>query len=109
MSLTRQLVKPKAKTYRKIFALIGIALMGLGSVWVALAAGCAAAAMAGTVDELIDRALRGDTPAVQALLANGTDVNAKDRMGRTALMEASRSGRREVVQALLANGADVNA
>src|ERR1039458_1259155 len=51
---------------------------------------------------------------VQALLANGADVNAKNNKGDTALMAASHYGILELAklrlaQALLANGADVNA
>ena len=51
----------------------------------------------------------GDAAAVQALLANGAEVNAKDNNGASALILASRNGHRDVVQALLANGAEVNA
>ena len=46
---------------------------------------------------------------VQALLAKGAEVNAKNNNGVTALMAASLSGHLEVLQALLAKGADVNA
>lgn len=60
-------------------------------------------------DDLIGAAKRGDVAAVQALLAKGANVNAKDNYGDTALMEASAKGHREVVQVLLDKGADVNA
>lgn len=46
---------------------------------------------------------------VQALLAKGADVNAKNNDGRTALIFASLKGQLEIVQAFLAKGADVNA
>jgi uncharacterized protein len=46
---------------------------------------------------------------VQALLAAGADVNAKDNGGGTVLMTASATGHLDVMQALLAKGADVNA
>jgi ankyrin repeat protein len=80
--------------------------------WAALALGWAAVAVAGSAEDLIDAAGRGDAAAVQALLAKGTDVNAKDSNGRTALIEASLyndNSHVEVVRALLAKGADVNA
>jgi ankyrin repeat protein len=47
---------------------------------------------------------------VQALLAKGADINAKEKKGgTTALMVASLEGHLDIVQALLAKGADVNA
>ena len=52
---------------------------------------------------------QGHLDVVQALLAKGADVNAKDNDGATALMLASQNGHLDVVQALLAKGADVNA
>ena len=42
---------------------------------------------------------------VQALLAAKADVNAKDYIGRTALMLASEAGRDEVVKLLRQAGA----
>lgn len=68
-------------------------------------------AAAGVVStkELNDAVERGDAAAVQTLLANGADVNAKKNDGWTALLLASRNGNLEVVQALLTNGANVNA
>ena len=60
-------------------------------------------------EQLIDAASWGETDKVQALLAAGADVEARDEDDLTALMQAARLGRIEVVQALLAAGADVNA
>ena len=60
-------------------------------------------------EDLFHAAFNGDAAAVQAWLANGADVNAKNDTESTALMEASFPGHLDVVQALLANGADVNA
>jgi ankyrin repeat protein len=52
----------------------------------------------------------GHTDTVQALLAHGADVNAKEnRKGTTALFFASVGGHTEMVRALLVGGADVNA
>jgi uncharacterized protein len=60
-------------------------------------------------EDLFNAVENGDATAVQALLANGADVNAKLRNGRTVLMAASYCGYREVLHVLLANGANVNA
>jgi hypothetical protein len=46
---------------------------------------------------------------VGVLLDKGADVDAKDEMGRTALIEAARQGHTDTVRALLEKGADVNA
>src|SRR5437016_3695619 len=54
---------------------------------------------------LILAALKGDTAAVQALLAQGAAVNTKDQNGMTALIWAAP----EVVPLLLKSGADVHA
>ena len=52
-----------------------------------------------------------NTEVVRLLLANGAEVDSKDEDGRTALMYASREGRKghkRVVELLLANGADMD-
>ena len=51
----------------------------------------------------------GNIEAVKQHLAAGTDVNAKDKYGRTTLHAAAVGGRKEVVELLIAKGADVNA
>ncbi len=51
----------------------------------------------------------GDLPTVQALLAQGADVNAVNENGSTALHFAADKGRTEVVRFLLDRGANVNA
>ena len=66
-------------------------------------------AMVGPNEDLINAAGRGELAIVEALLAKGTDVQARDNHGRTALMLASLNGHLVVVQALLAKGADVQA
>ena len=55
-------------------------------------------------------ARQNDIKAIQALLAEGADVNARDDNGHTALIVAADyKASKEVIQALLAEGADVNA
>ena len=68
---------------------------------------------AGDVNQdLIEAAKKGDTGAVEALLAAGADVNAKTNSGFTAftaLMWTARFGNVATVQALLDAGAHVHA
>jgi len=54
-------------------------------------------------------ASRGEKGMVEALLAKGSDVNAKEKLGVTPLHVAAFGGYTDVVQVLLAHGADVNA
>ncbi|MBR5598551.1 MAG: ankyrin repeat domain-containing protein [Alphaproteobacteria bacterium] len=46
---------------------------------------------------------------IKELVIKGADVNAKEEDGWTALMSASRFGRKEIAELLIENGADVNA
>ncbi len=58
---------------------------------------------------LMNAASRGDTAAVQYLLANKANPNLADHKdGRTALMVATIKGHTEIVRALLNSGADPN-
>lgn len=52
---------------------------------------------------------RGDAAQVKKLIAEGADVNEKDRMGYTALTWAARNGSMEVAKALIEARADMNA
>jgi ankyrin repeat protein len=53
-------------------------------------------------------ARRGDTASIRARLAEGADVNARDRHGQTALMLAAQAGHADAVDALIVGGADLN-
>lgn len=57
---------------------------------------------------LISAAERGDTAAVQRLLAAGAPIDARDARGRTAAMAATHGNRPETVRALIAAGADID-
>lgn len=52
---------------------------------------------------------RGDVNTVKLFLAAGMNPNAKDEMGRTALMLAALNGHNHISHLLLDKGADVNA
>jgi ankyrin repeat protein len=55
-----------------------------------------------------DAIKRGDVPIVLDLLRRGTDADARDRYGQTALMLAAHAGHREVVETLIAHGANLD-
>lgn len=58
---------------------------------------------------LTQAALSGDIRLVKQLLAQGADINEKNALGFTALMDAAMNQHKPVVDVLLAEGADVNA
>ena len=61
-------------------------------------------------DQLLSAAYSGDKAKVDALIASGADVNAKDaRNGHDALLYATLGSKTDVVELLIAKGADVNA
>ena len=63
-----------------------------------------------TSAKLMDAADRGDLREVKRLVEKKhADVNAKDKDGWTAGMEAAENGHLEVVEYLVENGMDVNA
>ena len=62
-----------------------------------------------TASSLMEAASKGETEKVQALLAQGADVNTKTKGGATTLSPAAYNGCTDTVKALLAAGAHVNA
>jgi hypothetical protein len=60
------------------------------------------------VDTLTLAAASGDLSEVQITLDRGAPVDGRDRAGKTALISASKNGRKEVIELLLAKGADIN-
>ncbi|MBI1214270.1 MAG: hypothetical protein GC185_00460 [Alphaproteobacteria bacterium] len=58
---------------------------------------------------LMKAAYIGDTQLVEALLAKGVDIEARDDDGRTALHKAASNGDGDMVKLLLKHGADRNA
>ena len=59
-------------------------------------------------EQLIKASKQGLTNIVQWIIDAGVDVNAKDNVGRTALMWASCNGYKDIVKMLLNADADVN-
>lgn len=57
---------------------------------------------------LFEAAEKGDTEQVKLLIAEGTDINARDERGMTPLHKAAENGRKEVAELLIAKGADVD-
>ena len=47
-------------------------------------------------------------PLVQTILQNGADIESKDDIGETALINAALWGHIEIVELLLKNGANIN-
>ena len=60
-------------------------------------------------EDLIEAAKNGQIDRVQALLDTGADVNAKDDLGKTALMVAAKQGHNDIVMLLLERGAIIQA
>ena len=69
----------------------------------------AVSAQAADDSPLFEAVEKGDKAAVEALLAKGADVNAKNGGKRTPLYTGACEGKRDIVELLLAKGADVNA
>jgi len=55
-----------------------------------------------------DAIVRGDVAALEARIAAGADVDARDRYGQTGLMLAAHHGHEAVVAVLVAAGADLD-
>ncbi len=62
-----------------------------------------------SIDSFLQQAAKGDKETVMLFIKAGTDVNAKDDKGHTALIVASIRGHTDVVRLLIEKGADVNA
>lgn len=61
------------------------------------------------MDAAWEQAVRcGSAQAVRALLAQGTEIDSRDRYGQTALMLAAHAGHREMVELLIAHRANLN-
>ena len=59
-------------------------------------------------DDLLMASYEGNAERIKELLRKGADINARDRRGRTALMNASSDGNKNIVEFLLDAGAKVD-
>lgn len=59
-------------------------------------------------EEFISSAEAGDTEQVLQLLRDGADINASDKLGRTAVVAATYQNEVETVKALIQEGANIN-
>ena len=80
-----------------------------GSIVVGVVAIGLSALLAAAGSPVADAAMKGDKTAVRGLLKDGSDVNAAQGDGMTALHWAARSGDRELAEMLLYAGANVKA
>ena len=69
----------------------------------------AAVLLVGCGGSIHKAALYGNIESVKQHLDAGTDVNAKDDIGRTPLHWSTVFGKNEIVELLIAEGADINA
>jgi hypothetical protein len=60
------------------------------------------------INEFFDLAVRGPVSALRGVVVGGVDVNAKNDLGKTALMVASTRGKMAIVEYLVAAGADLD-
>ena len=61
-----------------------------------------------TESSFVESAKKGDIESTKLFLAEGININALDKRGKTALMRAAEYQRTEVVTLLLEKGVDVN-
>jgi ankyrin repeat protein len=58
--------------------------------------------------DMRNAAIHGNTSVAERLLAEGVDINERDRYGNTALMLAALYGRAELVRFLVQHGAELD-
>ncbi len=87
---------------------LGIGIVAAGAAHV-LSAFCSASFAEGQGQALLEALRKGDLELVRELLGQGSDVNARDDLGRTVLMYAAEGGNLDVVKFLIDEGGDVNA
>lgn len=60
-------------------------------------------------DQLFKAVMMGDAVAVERALADGADVNAKNKHGLTPVLSAAHMGHKDIVRYLVSKGADIEA
>ncbi len=62
-----------------------------------------------SIESIHEAAGRGNAPSTEQFLASGSDIDVKDRYGRTPLHHAAYFGHYKIAELLIKKGADVNA
>ena len=60
-------------------------------------------------EQIVGCLILSNLEAAQKAIVKGTDLNTRDRNGRTALHDAAQYGHKEIIEMLIAKGEDVNA
>ena len=113
----KTMLRPGKEFYKRpsLVALVVVLLIALLTVPAALVLTARAESKSATeggdkpTKTLHEAAAAGDIEQVKLLISKGADVDAKDKLGRTALHCASEKGHAEVAKLLISQGADVNA
>ncbi len=92
---------------RNIAAQVAIALLGAGLLAAALPGRAADDEMSMNA-RLLASVRNEDSAGVERALRDGAAVNARNRLGESALLVALKKNRADIAQVLLAAGADVN-
>ena len=85
-----------------------LALLGLGVLVTVLSFAKPGMFMSDNEQRLIEAVGNNDLATVQAMVKAGTNINAQDTRGRTALLAAVEGHHLESARVLLEAGADVN-
>src|ERR1044071_5660811 len=88
------------RTSMRYGCLIVVLILWLGSL---------AAASVDLTQDLLQAARQGRSGVLQALLASGANVDARNLVGETALMQAAEKGHTEIVEILVGRRVQVNA
>ena len=87
---------------RSAYVALNLAFLACMTVTLLSTSGCA-------TPNLLDASKKGDEDKINASLAHGSDINAADEQGWTALHMAAYEGHKKTTELLCSKGANVNA